>query len=270
MVRTYSNQISLSPWEKAMHNADNQLESNHTGKKMYSNVNTTTSSINFDPSNNNVTLPPIKEGRNKILQEIEYEVGRAVTRSKEKLNNIKRECSLYDPTNNGYISINAITDILKRFKVPEQESDQKKLAASFTENEKVRYTILIEFITHCQGIFESKVKPQKPTTTYEIVPNTSKIDGVIGRFDSTTRTQSERQNEYRPNRKEVTQQRFNDRRDAALMIEVEKALKNTRIDRNDMIDALEDTLLSNYNGKTVVNEQVCPNRLRGGKGCHWG
>ncbi|XP_012560657.2 uncharacterized protein LOC105846445 [Hydra vulgaris] len=256
MVRTYYNQISLSPWEKAMQNADNHMENNHTGRKMFSNVNTTTSSIKFNSDNNNAALPPIKEGRQKMLKELEYEVGKAASRLKEKFGNIKRECSLYDPTNNGYISINTIAEILKRFKVPEQEAEQKILVASFTENEKVRYTNVLDYILHCQTLFENKVKESQKTTTYEIVPQTSKADSLIGRFDSTASSQSERQSEYRPNRKEVAQQRLNDRRDASLMIEVDKALKNTRIDRNELIDALEETLILNYTGKTIVNEQM--------------
>lgn len=241
MVRTYRQDKYqlVSPWEKAMKTADaSEGRPVNTGKRVYADMKVTQSSIATN-GQKNLKLPPITEDPQQMIQFLGEEVGKVLSRSKDKIKTIKKEFVLYDPSGTGQMSKSSAFEILQRYKVPTNENYQKKLLAFFVQEQqpgKINWKNLVEFFENSTSHHLEKL--QFSVSNLKLDRGEGKADSTHGRYDS---TDTMNETEHKPRKAHL--QAFAERRDAGLLLEIERALKNySKIDPRDLLDQLEDSL----------------------------
>ena len=250
MVRTYKEDDFnlLSPWEKAMRIADAEANSPlQTGKRMFRDIH---SSLSICSDQKHLKLPPISEDPQQTIEFLGQEIGKALLRSKWKLNKVKTEMLLYDPLETGYMSKSAAYEILKRYKLPPNDNYQKKIVAFFIaklEPGKVDRFKLVEFLENSYLQYQKMSEIKKKDGLSDVGRETKFSDSIHGRYDS---EQSAHEREYEPRKAEVINKAFASRRDAGLSLEIERAFTTSGKDPHVLINRLEDAIK-----KTCVNER---------------
>ena len=240
MVRTFKTEKTLSPWEKAMKNADSEEgRPVNTGKRVYADMRVTRTSIEHHGTPRSLKLPPITEDPQQMIQFLGEEVGKAFKRSKEKIKMMKKEFILYDPQQTNLMNKNSAFDILNRYKVPDNENYQKKLLAFFVdknEPSKIDHKALSEFFENSRKNYLERLEVLKQNEDQQVAA--APTDNTHGRYDSSA-TMNAQKNKPR----KAHEQAFKERRDVGLMLEIEKALKGFRgSDPEDLLDELEESL----------------------------
>ena len=243
MVRTYKAQKTpaLSPWEKAMKNADSEEgRPVNTGKRVYADMRATKTSIEHHGTPRSLKLPPITEDPQQMIQFLGEEVGKALMRSKEKIKKMKKEFILYDPQQTNLMNKNSAFDILNRYKVPDNENYQKKLLAFFVdknEPSRIDHKALAEFFENSRKNYLERMEVLKQREEEGKVAE-APTDNTHGRYDS-----SSTMNAHKNKPRKAHEQAFRERRDVGLMLEIEKALKGYQAsDPEDLLDQLEESL----------------------------
>ena len=230
-----------------MRNADSaDGRSVYTGKRTYSNVNVAQTTYDFkgNEARKDVKLPPISGDTQQMLNFLVDEVGVVLFRSKGKIETILKEFKLYDPLEKGLIPQGVACEILKRYKVPPNVNYQKKVVACFVNPSapgKVNRMELQEFLQNSRNIAMERTD----TGQHEKGQYTEQklADSTQGRYDSSaTSTSTSRDHEYEPRKAEAVKQAFSDRRDAGLIIQIERAFRSSTVDPATLIDKLEDSL----------------------------
>ena len=243
MVRTYRQDKYqlVSPWEKAMRSADSEEgRPINTGKRVYSDMKVTQTSLEHNSGQKNLKLPPINEDPQQMISFLGEEVGIALVRSKELIKKIVKEFVLYDPSDTGLMSKSSAFEILQRYKVPNNENYQKKILAFFVDQQqpgKINYKNLKEFFENSRKIQQEKIAFSQQQPNKEEDDANMKSDNTRGRYDSTTTNNSV---QHKP--RKAHKQAFSERRDVALLFEIEKALKNTHKDPEELLEKLEESL----------------------------
>ncbi|XP_057316327.1 uncharacterized protein LOC130657360 isoform X2 [Hydractinia symbiolongicarpus] len=246
MVRTYqaNNYKLVSPWEQAMRNAE-QAEGKPitTGKRMYSDVNTTQASGDQRVHK----LPPIGNNPEELYHFLGEEIGKILVRSKEKIKKISKEFVLYDPLESGMMSKSAALEILKTYRVPPNENFQKQLIELFInvdEPGKIKHKEVIEFFQNSRNAAVERIEHEKQQDATQKQSQQTFNNSYTGRYDSTPSNEPmENQHLIKAKRGEAVRQAFAERRDAGLLLEVERALLSYHsVDPVDLINQLEDSL----------------------------
>lgn len=271
MVRTYRNdrQALVSPWEKAMRNADaKEGRPINTGKRVYADLRIGNTSLEHQSTPRTLKLPPITEDPQQMIQFLGEEVGKALARSKEKLKKMKKEFILYDPQETSMMSKTSAFEILTRYKIPNNENYQKKVLAFFVsqdEPSKINYKKMTEFFENSKKNYQEKIELADKQQELNSEGRSIITDNTHGRYDSHS---TDHQIRNKP--RKAHEQAFKERRDVGLMLEIEKALKTYRGETSpdDLIDALEDSLQNtcrnddfqtdNGHVKSLVNKHSIP------------
>lgn len=249
MVRTYNydNYQLVSPWEQAMRNADNEAEKPlQTGKRVYNNHRPTSTNgmYNFHPKS--PRLPPISNNTSEQLDYLKMEVGKVIARTKERLKKIGNEFVLYDPNDVGSINKSAVLEILRRYKVPTRESDQRTLVNCFTikeESSKVNRQELYEYLERCKEDYDEKLLTFNNNATSTPSENRQYYDSTHGRYDSTSSLANDENKRSSFGRGATAKEAFAEKRDAGLLLEIERAFDYTNITTpHAFIDKLEERL----------------------------
>ena len=249
MVRTYNydNYQLVSPWEQAMRNADNEAEKPlQTGKRVYNNhIATSTNGIyNFHPKS--PRLPPISNNTSEHLDYLKMEVGKVIARAKERLKKIGNEFVLYDPNEVGSINKSAVLEILRRYRVPTQESDQRALVNCFTikeESSKVNRQELYEYLERCKEDYNEKLLTSNNSSTSKSSDNRQYYDSTHGRYDSTPSLANDENKRSSFGRGAPAKEAFAEKRDVGLLLEIERAFDYANITTpHAFIDKLEERL----------------------------
>lgn len=245
MVRTYqaNNYKLVSPWEQAMRNAElAEGKPITTGKRMYSDVNTTQTSGEQRVHK----LPPIGNNPEELYHFLGEEIGKILVRSKEKIKKISKFV-LYDPLESGMMSKSAALEILKTYRVPPNENFQKQLIDLFInvdEPGKIKHKELIEFFQNSRNTAVERIEHEKQQDATQQQSQQTFNNSYTGRYDSTPSNEPiENQQFIKAKRGEAVRQAFAERRDAGLLLEVERALLSYHsADPVDLINQLEDSL----------------------------
>ena len=249
MVRTYNydNYQLISPWEQAMRNADNEAEKPlQTGKRVYNNHGATSTNgmYNFHPKS--PRLPPISNNASEQLDYLKMEVGKVIARTKERLKKIGNEFVLYDPNEVGSINKSAVLEILRRYKVPTRESDQRALVNCFTikeESSKVNRQELYEYLERCKEDYDETRLTSNKKSTSKPSDNRQYYDSTHGRYDSIPSIANDENKRSSFGRGAPAKEVFAEKRDAGLLLEIERAFDYANITTpHAFIDKLEERL----------------------------
>jgi len=243
MVRTYKQEKlqNLSPWEKAMRNADSdEGRPVNTGKRVYADMRATKTSFEHQGTPRTLKLPPITEDPQKMIQFLGEEVGKALARTKDKLKKMRKEFVLYDPQDSSLMSKTSAFQIMEQYKVPASENYQKKVLAFFVDKEepsKINYKKLTEFFENSRKNYIEKMEVLQQQEDNAAKANVM-TDSTHGRYDSVSTN-----NQIKNKPRKAHEQAFKERRDAGLLLEIEKALRGYRArDPEELIDDLEESL----------------------------
>ncbi|XP_066923919.1 uncharacterized protein [Clytia hemisphaerica] len=272
MVRTYHRKADkgqmMSPWEKAMRNADSEEgRPVNTGKRVYAEMKVTKTSFEHHSTPRALKLPPITEDPQQMIQFLGEEVGKALARSKEKISKMIKEFVLYDPSQTSLMSKSSAFEILQRYKIPSNENYQKKVLALHVDREepsKINYNKMVEFFENSRKNYLERLEIVQQQADQQSNATGSISDNTVGRYDSVA-TMNQVHNKPR----KAHEQAFKERRDAGQLLEIEKALKGYRsADPEDLIDGLEeslkttcrsdDLLTDNGHVRSLVNKHGLP------------
>ena len=213
----------------------------NTGKRVYADMRATKTSFEHQGTPRALKLPPITEDPQKMIQFLGEEVGKALAR-KDKLKKMRKEFVLYDPQDTSLMSKTSAFQIMEQYKVPASENYQKKVLAFFVDKEepsKINHKKLSEFFENSRKNYLEKLEILQHQEE-SAASSPAMTDSTHGRYDSVSTN-----NETRNKPRKAHEQAFKERRDAGLLVEIEKALKSYRArDPEELIDDLEESLRS--------------------------